>query len=217
MSKVNLKVFYEVEVKDKNGKLLAKHKGESKSLLRNFIACLRAITIGTPPPSPGTGGATDTVLDVTGTEQTIWGGWRTDTIGRGGGNPMMVNAPDDDDSYGIIVGTGSTAVTPENYSLASKIAHGTGTDQLDYGTHTFEEKTTSNNTSLFKVSRTFTNLSGASITVNELGIIARNYWADAGGTEKDIKFLILRDVLASPVSIPDGATLTVRYTFQVTA
>ena len=194
-----IKVLYEVEVRNKQGKLLTKRKGVSKSLLANFMRWFKAKISVT----------TESVVDTDGTSRTIIYGGTISNHGVAG----RINAEDDNDDYGIMVGSGTVAVSPEDYQLASKIAHGIGTGQLDYGTQTFETVVVSNNTSSFRVSRTFTNLSGASISVQELGIAMKTYTTD----QTTISILILRDVLASPVSVPDGATLTVRYTFQVTA
>jgi len=221
VSEVRIKVEYEVEVKDKDGRLLERRVGESRSLLRNFIAALRAIMKGTPVTSATTGnttgGAEDKVIDLNGSEKTIYGGYRCPAYYKGGGWAMAVNAPDDNDSYGIAVGKGTATVAPDNYNLDDKIPHGTDVGQLDYGPHTFEEKAVEDNVSYFRVSRTFTNLSGQSIEVREIGIIAWNYWRDQDGVRQNVRYLILRDVLDSPVSVPDGATLTVRYKFKVAA
>jgi len=215
----SVKVEYEVEVRDKDGKLLKREKGESRSLLKNFMACLRALMIAAVNTTANvvtTGGAEETVKDVSGADQTIWGGWRADTI-YGGGWPMAINAPDDDDSHGIVVGVGDTPVSPEDYKLAGKIAHGSGSGQLDYGTHSFEAIVVEDKVSKFRVSRTFTNISGASVTVKEIGIIAWCYYRNNAAVKKDVKFLIVRDVLITPTTIPDGASLNVRYTFSVEA
>ena len=216
----SVKVEYEIEVKDRRGKVIKREKGESRSLLKNFVACLSAIMKGTPLTGggdTGTGGAEGTVKDLSGADQTIWGGWRAADWNYGGGWPMAVNAPDDDDSYGIVVGKGDMPVTAEDYALDDKIAHGTASGQLDYGAHTFEDVVVEDKVSKFRVSRTFTNLSGASVTVKEIGIIAWNRFQQGGSVQKNIKFLIVRDVLASPTTIPDGASLNVRYTFSVEA
>jgi len=199
MNKANIKVLYELEVKDKNGKLLTKQKGVSKSLLANFMHWFRA-KLGNFSDEP--------VVDTGGVSRTILATSLQHSSGFG-----LMNAGDDDDDKGIMVGSGTVSVTPDDYQLASKISHGTTTGHLDYGPHTFEAVTVSDSVSSCRVSRTFTNLSGASVTVNELGIAI---WM-RDSADNGINVLILRDVLASPISVPDGATLTVRYTFQVTA
>lgn len=214
---VNLNVMYEVEVV--KGKRIVYIRDRSRSLLKNFIAVLRGIFTCQGGQGAGASGiqCSETVTLQNGSQWTIWGGWFANTAYWGGGVPIAIAAPNGDDSYGIIVGSGNVPVTPDDYKLASKITHGTGLGQLLYGDTFFDPVSVVNNVSSFRVTRTFTNNSGSSVTVQELGIVAWNYWKDAHGVHQSAKFLILRDVLASPVSVPDGATLTVRYTFQVTA
>jgi len=220
----NLTVEYEIEVRDRDGKLIDTRKGkprillksESKSLLKNFALALRLIFMGKHGES-----ITGNVTGQDGNPATFYGSaygyynstnWCEATV-------FSINADDDDDSYGIVVGQGTTPPTPDDYTMQSKIAHGTGSGQLDYGPHTFLDVVVNDNESSFKVSRVFTNNSGAVVNVQELGIIVYQYiYFRVSNTIKasnEIKFLILRDVLGSPVSVPDGATLTVRYTFKV--
>jgi len=195
-----LNVEWEVEVRDKNGKLLERKRGQSKSLLANFLRMLYGLFAGLS----GTGYIT--IKDTSGVGRSypsLYGtGW---PIAR-------VVAPVNDDTHGILVGSGDAPVDPEQYALASKIAHGTGSGQLVYNAVTHEAPVVSANVTTYRITRTFTNNSGASITVKEIGIaIADNI----GGTL--YYFLIVRDVLPSPSSVPNGATFTCRYTFKVTA
>jgi len=218
----SVKVEYEVEVRDKDGRLLKREKGESRSLLKNFTKFLRAMMKGVVnedkdiPTDPYTGDATETVKDTSGADVTIWGGARLGGS-DGGGWPLTINAPDDEDTYGIVVGKGDMPVTAEDYALDDQIPHGTASGQLDYGTHTFEDVVVEDKVSKFRISRGFTNLSGANVTVKEIGIVVWNYFRDYGGVKRNVKVLIVRDVLATPTTIPDGASLNVRYTFSVEA
>jgi hypothetical protein len=126
-------------------------------------------------------------------------------------------APDNDSSYGIVVGNGTSSVVINDYKLASQIAHGTGAGQLDYDTHTFTGPTvdTANNKAYFSITRSFVNRSGAAITVSECGIMARSYWKDYNAVRQDIKYLIIRDLIDPPIQVANLATLTISYTFEV--
>jgi len=217
---MSVRVEYEIEVKDRHGKVIKREKRESRSLLKNFLLGLMALmkgTVHTETQYNGTGGGEATVRDVTGADKTIWGGYRDKVADYAGGWPMAVNAPDDDDSYGIVVGKGDAPVSAEDYALDDQIPHGTEAGQLDYGTHAFEDVVVEDKVSKLRISRTFTNLSGASVTVKEIGIIAWNRWQEGGAVANNVRFLIVRDVLTSPTTIPDGASLNVRYTFLVEA
>jgi hypothetical protein len=182
----------------------------SKSLLQNFgkMFCTMLGCKGT-----GTVNTSTTVTDTVGSPQTAY----CETVDTSGtifyASPLAMNAADNDDTYGIVVGSGTATVTPTDYSLASKIPHGTGSGQLDYGVHTATESYTGTS-SYCEISRSFTNMSGAEITVREVGLIARNRFNYP--TSVDAKFLIARDVLPSPVRVKNLGSLTVRYRISLT-
>jgi hypothetical protein len=197
---------YEVEVRDKNGKLISQQHGKSHSWLRQFITMIMAewqyTYGGGNPPAVS-------VTDETGTGRSMpplynayfnVGAW-------------CVNAPAGNSEYGIKVGGGDTPNSLTTYALDSPIVHGTGSGQLVYGAHTIESVINPSGMDLtFRITRVFTNNSGASVTVKEIGITTKR--RDQTAAERT--FLFVRDVLPSPTSIPDGATLTVRYTVKIT-
>jgi hypothetical protein len=122
-------------------------------------------------------------------------------------SPMAFNAPDNYDTYGVVVGSGTTPVSPDDYNLASKIPHGTGAGQLDYDTHTVASSYSSTS-SFVEICRTFVNKSSSDVVVREVGLIARAHDDYAG---VDVKYLIARDVLPSPVTVKPLGSLAVRY------
>jgi hypothetical protein len=67
----------------------------------------------------------------------------------------------------------------------------------------------------FRLLRTFTNVSGAVVNINEVGIVARSYWKNVSGVVNDVKFLIARDVLSTTYSVPNGGSATVTVTIEV--
>ena len=131
----------------------------------------------------------------------------------GGPYPRQdVDASANYSTYGIVVGSGSTAVTANDYALATRIAHGTGAGQLQYGSHSFTSPVVAVGNVDMIVSRTFTNGSGGDVTVREIGIYCRSY-------EQGISYLyfcIVRDVLPSAITLTSGQTLTIQYTFRTT-
>jgi len=203
MKRAGIKVKYEVLLKDEKGKIVLKRKGVSKSLLVNFMKWFRGVH--TIIDSYGT---SYTMKDITGTDRTL-----PCTASAYQGRFGAFGSPDNDPNRGIVVGSGDTPVSPTDYKLASQIPHGTGSGQLDYGPGTITDITISDNTITFNHSRTFTNLSGATITVKEIGGYFLMF--DSGGTAR--YFCYLRDVLTTPIDVPNNYTLTVIYTFQVVA
>jgi hypothetical protein len=118
---------------------------------------------------------------------------------------FMVNAGVGADTWGIQVGTGTSSVGIEDYKLASKISHGTGSGQLQYGAVSVGNVAIVGTSAQFTIARTFTNNSGADITVNEVGLI----WNYAG-----LYFLLDRSLLT--FTVPNGESRTVTYTIKVT-
>ncbi len=114
-----------------------------------------------------------------------------------------------DATLGTVVGTGVNAVAIADYQLQTKIAHGVGATQLQYGLQTIQTPITSGSTRLFSMTRTFINGSGASITVQEAGL----YGLSAG---TPYIFCFVRDRIAGGQVVAAGETLTVQYDIGVT-
>ena len=204
MAKVEL--LYRVLVHDKNGKLVKKGKWrKSKSFV---IAFLQHIEVFFTPPQWGgpTTGPTIPIIDTANVSQSVR------SAAQDSYTMFVVFAPDDDDSYGIVVGTGITAPTNSDYALETQIAHGVGSGQLDYGTHSRTTTGVVTTNVDFVITRTFYNGSGATVTVNEIGVYCST--GDFVGTQ--CFFCIIRDLLAAGVDVLDTQTLTVQYTLRTT-
>jgi len=184
------------------------YRGESRSFVQNIGKILSLMFQSSASGSTGTSA---TITNTSGYSASIYGEY----YGSGtpdGFAPMAVNAPAGTDSYGIVVGSGSTPQTYSDYKLASQIYNGTGAGQLSYGTHTTSSSYGSTS-SYITISRTFTNQSGSAIVVREVGMIARQTAVSNGSG--DVKYLIARDVLANPVTVNNLGTLTVTYTLTL--
>jgi len=120
-----------------------------------------------------------------------------------------------DASNGIVIGTSNAANSPTAYALGSQIANGTSSGQMQYGAMNVNALATSGNTVSFQANRTFTNNSGASITVAEVGIYML-VSANSAGNVIVPSFAFARDVLASAVTVANTTPITVYYTIQLT-
>jgi hypothetical protein len=222
-----LRGYIEIEVRDREGRIVGRGRHEMRSFLNNYLKILegemKAIG-GAALTVYNTTVASATVINTAGSSVAAWteryAFYDTSYGGAyGGGVPFAVEAPDNDDSYGIVVGTGTLGLSLDQYAPASKIAHGTGSGQLDYGVSTYEDLGLDTGVSppvyRFRVMRTFSNLSGAAININEVCIVARNYWKTLGSVVNDVKFLIARDVLPSTYTVPNGGSATVTVIFEV--
>jgi hypothetical protein len=108
---------------------------------------------------------------------------------------------------GIVVGTGTNAVVIGDYALQTKIVHGVGAGQLQYGLQSWVAPTTTGSTRKFTISRTWTNGTANPITVNEVGI-----YCYGGGTAW--YFCIERTLSTKAIAAAASATAT--YTISVT-
>ena len=112
-------------------------------------------------------------------------------------------------NYGILVGTGTTAWSFEDYALATKIAHGTGSGQLSYAGQVAPSLSWNSGTRVYsiQIQRQFSNNSAGSITINEVGFfqnVAAAY------------IMMCRDVLAVGKTLAPGANTTASYVFTLT-
>jgi hypothetical protein len=195
------KAVIEYEVRDKNGKLIEKGKFPAKSWVGNIVGLLSAIiSTWTGVGSYYAASTRSDLTDISGTARSI-------LLGTGGSVTLGGCAPAGDTSAGIVVGSSDTPVSLSQYSLGALIPHGTGSGQLTYGT-TNVETLSKDTTWLFRVVRTFTNGSGASVTVREIGLYVR---LGMGASPYYYSCMFARDVPTSAISVPAGSTLTIRY------
>lgn len=113
-------------------------------------------------------------------------------------------------TFGTRVGTGNTAVTITDYALQTPVAEGTGSGQMAHGAVTFGSPAADSTTSQFTITRNFTNSSGGSMTINEIGLYCRNFYSIEASLTVGY-FMIIRDVIGGGIAVPNGQTLTVNY------
>jgi len=206
----SVQAWVKLEVYDEKNRLIRKLYQKSHSFLQQFIGLLQLamanITNGSLTITGGTA-QTPEFEEVSGTTSVIL---NVMTAGFGASSGVS--------TYGIVIGTGTTANSTSTYALASQIANGTGAGQMQYGAMSISSPTASGNTISFNLSRSFTNSSGGTINVNEIGIYAKNSFQTAGTTPTTITnyFDLARDVLASTQAIANGSSLSVTYTIQIT-
>jgi len=199
MRKINNapRMFIELEVHDKNGKLIKRYKKEGHSWVGNLFKMICCMARGGTTFSAyeaNTGSSSDMLQDYTG-GYTQWalGGPQSDVyVG------MLAGA--NEDRFGILVGSNDTPVSLSDFNLGSRISNSVlthGATSLDgpyYG-----------NTYYFTLTRQFTNNSGSTVTVKEMGLFFSRYTTF---------FLFARDVISPSIDIPNGGTLTCRYRIE---
>lgn len=117
-------------------------------------------------------------------------------------------------SIGILVGSGNTAFSADDYVLASIIAHsseGATDGTLGYRGMSPATKTYNATSKVWTsvLAREFKNggLSTTTLTVREVGLA----WSGGLFSSSGNTFLTARDVLGSPVTVAPGQVLTVNY------
>jgi hypothetical protein len=186
------KLWLKVEVHDRNKNKIRQLYQRSHSFINPFIYALRATY----------NDSNDSVNDVTNTARTFY-------VGGTSGPWIAANAASGDSSYGVVIGTGTTANSTTTVALASLIANGTGAGQMQYGASTVGSTSISGSTIYLPLSRTMTNNSGGTITVGEAGIYVRQ--GSPGYT-----FCFVRDVLATAQPVANGNSITINYQLQIT-
>ena len=196
--KDSLILYYNYEIR-RGDKLIKKTRNQRCwSLIRQFLDLLfwefaqQGVTFTDTSNTPRTLTQTDT-----GAKAEEYKRWR-------------LNAAANTNTYGVVIGTGSAAVSISDYQLTSIINHGTSAGQLQHSAVTFGAPTTDAAGTTFIVTRIFTNGSGGSITVSEIGLIAQVVSTSTYYT------LIARDLVSPAITLANGESITINYTFTTT-
>jgi hypothetical protein len=196
------RMYLEWDVTDKDGKLIDKGRKESQTWVGNIVRFLWMLFQGANVTSVASRYQADTPAAIRNTANTSKAmglvSSNSTYLGVGVGAGELV---------GIVVGASDAAVNINQYDLVSKILHGAGAGQLFYGANTVDSLSETSSTFTFRVVRSMTNQSGGSVTVREIGLFIK-----LSTSPGDIYVSMLaRDVLSSPITVPAGSTLTVRY------
>jgi len=206
ISKIQMKAKIKFTIYDKDGKIIKEWEEPSKSLTYWYAIFQYNMW------SQGTFSMLDT------SDTSI-------TPNMGSPGVININAGSGISTYGIVVGSGNTAnVSQKNmmYSMIALIPNGTALGQLTYQAVSFGTPSESGNTSSWTLSRNFINLSGGTITVSEVGIIAyvsgfNMLNSVSSALVNPDYFLFAYDIPSSPISLANGQTLNITYTFTVVA
>jgi len=203
------RAYLTVVVRDSEGKVVKVHRQKSHSPTANFIGLMLPLTY----------------FNVTGNSYTL-----TNTGGSTYGYKPAINAgaqcisypnsKNNNPSYIVMiqVGSGQQSNPYAAYSLAAPIANGSGTGQLVYGQPSIPSNiTVSGSSAYFTISQTFNNNSGGTVTITEVGIITYLQFSESGNYSNQTfgQVLLWYDVLSSSISVANGGSVTIYYTFTV--
>jgi len=214
MRKESPKVSLIIELYDKRGRKIEERKiKNANSFLRNYVKAIQALHFPGDVEIIRQDGTSFLIRGILIKNKPIDGYTLTEVYYY---HVLRADAADNVDSYGIVVGTGLTAPTPDDYALEAKIAHGTGAGQLDYDEMTIAREDKADRT-IIKLGRAFLNLSGGTISVSEVGLIYHYRLKglyDSYSFEKTTKFLALRDVISPAVEVKPDYVFRVVYQFE---
>jgi len=206
ISKIQVKAKIKFTIYDSNGKIVKEWEEPSKSL--TFYYAVFEYNMWSQ--------GSYTMIDTSGASV---------VPNMGSPGVISVNAGSGINTYGIVVGSGNTSnvsVKSTIVSLIAPIPNGSGAGQLLYQNVSFGNPTVSQNTASWTLSRNFINQSGGTINITEIGIIAyvsgfgMVYSTSSTPINTDY-FLFAYDIPSSAITIINGQTLNIIYTFTVVA
>ena len=122
---------------------------------------------------------------------------------------MLIDGGPGDINRGPVVGMGTAALSNFDHRLDIRIAHGTGTNQLLYGSTSLIGPVELAGALLITIQRTYVNHSTAPVSVSECGIYCiGNEWPAPR------HHCIIRDLVSPAISLPLGHTLLLEYRIQ---
>jgi len=184
----------EIQVHDKDGNLINGFTRPMHTFVDNAAACMMcALTMACDAA------AGFSVVNVSGVAKNIALSDQ-DTIGD-----YCVVAPINNNDFGVLVGTSSTAWAWAQYALQGKILHGVGAGQLSHGATTRSYTSGGGAPAKCTIQRSFDNNSGADISVREIGWFLQSEVAAAAEY-----WMVARDVITT-TTVPNGGRLTVTY------
>jgi len=156
----------------------------------------------------------DAVIDVDGT--TYSAGW---TSGTGGamifvpvtslGNPSYQSFAANTSSTNIHIGTGTTPVVIDDFSLEKPIPSLSTSGGLTYNTGTISQDTNDTTSAQITFTKTFTNNTSLTTQVNEISL-----FMECGTLGYEL--MVMRDIIPDGVNVAAGKTLTVNYRIKNT-
>jgi len=206
-------VYLTVVVKDSEGRVIKIHRQRSHSPTANFIALMLPISYFVAT------GKSVTVTNIQNGSNSFSYNCSPPSSSACNG----ISYPNTAHNFGsyismIQVGNGSQSNPSSAVTLASPIANGSGTGQLLYGAVSVSSNiTVSGSSAYFTISQTYNNESGGTITITEVGVVTtiqQSCW-DCNASSNFGQLLVWYDVLSSAISVPNGGTVTIYYTFTV--
>lgn len=188
-----VQLLLQMVVRDPDGKIITDTgRKPARSFVIQFLENFYGMALG----------GVYTATDVDGAESNYtYDDWETTKV-------FSLDGPVNDDTFGVVIGTGDTAETNTDYALETQLTEGVGAGNITHGAVVFTGTAVVGANVDLEVKRAFTNATGSTITVKEAGLYVITF--------DTYFFCIVRDVLAASVELPDNCSLTVLYTIRTT-
>jgi len=193
----NIGAAYEITVFDKDGNVKQVIKDDAKCFVQNFLRLVRywfvnANNVGDVGAPSGFKNLSGSVVQTTSAlppYNTIqFGSWLT-------------NAGVGDLTRGIVAGSGSVAVTDDDYKLGSIITNGSGSGQLSYDSTVFNPVSIVGNTVTLTQMRMTSNFTVNPIVISEIGLYMLGI----------ITIMTIRDILVPSITLGAGESALIAY------
>jgi hypothetical protein len=198
-----------VVVRDSRGNIVKVHRQRSHSPTANFIGLFLPLIYFT------SNNVSYTITNATGGTCTY-----QPNLSKGAQDISYPNTATNAPTYFVMiqVGSGQQSNPYTATALAAPIANGSGAGQLVYQSAVLPQSIRINgNTAYFYVTQSFNNISGGTVTITEVGLLLQVQLITYSGspTINCGQVLVWYDVLSSPISVPNGGSVTIYYTFTV--
>lgn len=118
-------------------------------------------------------------------------------------------------THGQVVGTGEAAESNTDYKLATRLTEGVGAGNITHGEQVIETVAVVGANVDMECKRSFPNNTGSTITIKEVGAYTKWHY-NYPTAEGPYYHCIIRDLLDTPIDVPDKCALTVYYTLRTT-
>lgn len=192
-------LFLRIVVKDEHGKVV-KDTGEmeSKSYVLQFLQYIYGFMRNLDITAKDTSNNNTLIFDAD----------------RFCNEEAQIGAPINNSTYGVVIGTDTPHVALSNtdYKLASQLTEGVALGQITHNESIVFAVPAIVGANVDEVlSRSFTNLTGATISVKEAGIYVNTFWLSANRY-----YCVIRDLVSPAVDVPNLNSITVFYTIRTT-
>lgn len=201
----------EIIIKDKDGRVVETRRYRTHSFTQNFVNIITAMLQGAWSTSVVNTGGSSATFHICADSNVCTNCWPL-TYGMPLANPQNVY-------LGLVVGSGTASPSYTDYNLETPIQPGSSSNQLLYGGTSVYLGSPQGGMIPIIISATFTNSSGSSILINEIGLITYDLCGNQALIAHDLLgpsttvtgYVPLQSIMNQPINLANGASVTIVY------